>query len=255
MNKIAILSSSYKTEKYLKEFINSAASQTFKDFKIALESVDTSRKELKILNKAIKKYDFLDVKSYDEKISLPKAWNNSINRSESELICIWNIDDIRTKDSLEKMVNVFNNYRNIDYVYGNFTVVNKFKKVKGKYIDVSDREDELKKSMILGPFFMFKRKIIEKIGLFDEQLISGADFDFAMRLARNSEGKHLNHNLGYYLNNRTGLSTKHDSLQELERTVVEIRYNLEIINDSLIKKAGSLYKTSQIFYNNKYEDI
>ena len=255
MNKITVLSSSYKTEKYLKEFINSAASQTFKDFKIALESVDTSRKELKILNKGIKKYDFLDVKSYDEKISLPKAWNNSINRTKSELICIWNIDDIRTKDSLEKMVNVFNNYRNIDYVYGNFTVVNKFKKVKGKYIDVSGREDELKKSMILSPFFMFKRKIVEKIGLFDEQLISAADFDFAMRLARNSEGKHLNHNLGYYLNNRTGLSTKHGSLNELERTVVELRYGLNIINSSKVSEAENSYNTSKILNNNIFVEI
>ena len=50
MNKITVLSSSYRTDKYLKKFINSAASQTFKDFKIALESVDTTKKELKILN-------------------------------------------------------------------------------------------------------------------------------------------------------------------------------------------------------------
>ncbi len=255
MNKITVLSSSYRTDKYLKEFINSAASQTFKDFKIALESVDTTKKELKILNKSNKKYDFLDVKTYDEKISLPKAWNNSINRTESEFICIWNVDDLRTKESLEKTVNVFSNSKNIDFVYGNFTTVNKFKKTRGNYIDVSGREGELKKSMILGPFFMFRRKIIDKIGLFDEQLISAADFDFAMRLARNSEGKHLNYNLGYYLNDRTGLSTKHGSLNELERTVVELRYGLNIINSSKVSEAENSYNTSKILNNNIFVEI
>ena len=29
---------------------------------------------------------------------------------------------------------------------------------------------------------MFRRSVLESIGKFDEQLISGADYDFAMRL-------------------------------------------------------------------------
>jgi len=34
--------------------------------------------------------------------------------------------------------------------------------------------------MILGPFFMFRKSIIEKSGVFDEQLIQGADYDLIM---------------------------------------------------------------------------
>ena len=87
---------------------------------------------------------------------------------------------------------------------------------KGNYINESGRESELQKAMILGPFFMFKRSILEKIGYFDEQLLSGTDFDFAMRLGRYAQGKHIDYNLGYYLNDRSGLSTKKNFYRRLK---------------------------------------
>ena len=242
MKKLIILASAYKAEKYIKHYFKSAASQTYKDFEIAMELVEPSLNEKKFLVKAQKKYQFINLNIHEEKISLPKAWNESIKRTKSELICIWNVDDIRTPESLQKMVKVFDENSEVDFVYGNYTISNKFKQKKGNYINESGRENELQKAMILGPFFMFKRSILEKIGYFDEQLLSGADFDFAMKLARYGYGKHINYNLGYYLNDRSGLSTKANSLQELERTVVELRYRLNPINKTLIEKAKQEYE-------------
>ena len=80
--------------------------------------------------------------------------------------------------------------------------------------------------MILGPFFMFKKSVCNKIGFFDEQLKSSLDFDFAIRLAYHFSGKHLNKNLGYYLNEGKGLSTTKNSLQEIETNVIYLRYGL-----------------------------
>ena len=53
--------------------------------------------------------------------------------------------------------------KKIDFVFGNFKIVNKFGSTNGKLI----RHDYLKKeelnvSMILGPFFMFKKKSHKK---------------------------------------------------------------------------------------------
>ncbi len=45
--------------------------------------------------------------------------------------------------------------------------------------------------MILGPFFMVRRTLLDKTGWFDEQLKSGADFDLAMRMARCGKGMHI----------------------------------------------------------------
>ena len=242
MVKLIVITSVYNSEKYIKEFFKSVALQTYKDFEIAVELVKPSSKEIKLFQKAQKKFHCLNLNYYEEKISLPKAWNEAIKRTKSQLICIWNVDDMRTPESLSKMVDIFDSNNEVDFVYGNYTVINKFRSKKGSFKDESGREHELKTAMILGPFFMFKRSVLEKIGYFDEQLLSGADYDFAMRLGRYCHGKHIDFNLGYYLNERSGLSTKKNSLQEIERTVVEIRYGLDPINKSLIEKAKKEYK-------------
>ena len=87
--------------------------------------------------------------------------------------------------------------------------------------------------MVLGPFFMFRKSILEKCKAFDEQLVSGADYDLAIRLAYNGKGMHIPHNSGYYLNEGMGASTRPNSKQPLERTVIEMRYGIPVIEPRL----------------------
>lgn len=255
MVSLDVITSSYKGQAFHKAFFKSAKKQNINNFKIYFELIKPDINEKKLLKKISQKNEFLKVNNHETKIPLPEAWNLAIKRSEGDLICIWNIDDLRTKDSLSSMSSCFSLSTNISFVYGNYTIVKKFRSKKGKYVNESYREDELKNAMILGPFFMFKRDVIKKIGLFDEQLISGADFDFAMRLSRSFQGYHINKNLGYYLNTGNGLSTKKNSLQELERTVVELRYGLKILQPELVEKAKDNYDINNIIVNKEKHSV
>ena len=122
----------------------------------------------------------------------------------------------------------------VDFVYGNYVIVPNFGGKEGQYVDETGREDELTSSMILGPYFMFRKSILEKSGVFDEQLVQGADYDLALRLAFNGKGLHLPINLGYYLNEGLGQSTKPNSKQPIERTVIELRYNIRVLEPHLV---------------------
>ena len=51
MAKLTVLTSAYKAEKYIKEYLKSVLSQTYKDFEVAIELVKPSSKELKYLEK------------------------------------------------------------------------------------------------------------------------------------------------------------------------------------------------------------
>ena len=68
--------------------------------------------------------------------------------------------------------------------------------------------------------------MVNKIGFFDEQLLSGADFDFAIRLAYTTKGVIIKKLLGYYLNEGKGASTKPSSLQPEESNFIHFRYGL-----------------------------
>ena len=55
-----------------------------------------------------------------------------------------------------------------------------------------------------------------------------------MRLAFNGKGLHLPINLGYYLNEGLGQSTKPNSKQPIERTVIELRYRINVLEPHLV---------------------
>tara|TARA_B100001250_G_scaffold191561_1_gene164632 strand:+ start:251 stop:1039 length:789 start_codon:yes stop_codon:yes gene_type:complete len=255
MQSLSILTSAYNAEKYIKAFIKNLSQQTFQDFELCLEHICPTVQETKKIKKSKLDENKLSYVEQNKKISLPAAWNNMIDRSKGKYLCIWNIDDLRTTNSLGLMVKELEDDKNIGFVYGNYFIVDKYKKKKGAYINEEGREEELKTGMILGPFFMFRRSVLESIGKFDEQLISGADYDFAMRLARKFNGKHLNSNLGYYLNTGDGLSTKENSRQEIERTAVELRYGIKVLNENLVDEATITYDLENIITDGKKLNI
>ena len=160
--------------------------------------------------------------------------NRCIEFASGDYLCIWNVDDLRTPDSIEVMAKALDDNPDIDFVYGNYHIVPQFGLTQGQYVDETGREDELTTGMILGPFFMFRKSIIEKTGVFDEQLVSGADYDLALRLAFNGKGLHLPITLGYYLDEGLGASTNPNSKQPIERTVIEMRYNIRILEPQLM---------------------
>lgn len=247
-NLVTTLSSSYNSEEYLNTFLKNAKNQAHKNLCIGLELVEPSNMELEIIKKYKKKLN-ISSKVQNSRVSLPAAWNSILNRINSEYYCIWNLDDLRTKKSIYQQYKCLKNNDDNLFVYGNYKIVKNYNSKKGALINESNRENELEYSMILGPFFMFNKKILKKIIGFDEQLLSGSDYDFAIRMARNFKGIHVNKILGYYLNTGNGLSTKSDSLQEIERTVVELRYGLKVLQPELIDKAKSLYDVNHLKIN------
>ena len=52
--------------------------------------------------------------------------------------------------------------------------------------------------------------------------------------------------LGYYLNEGQAQSTKPNSKQPIERTVVELRYNVRVLDNSLIQLAKDTYDLDNI---------
>ena len=94
---------------------------------------------------------------------------------------------------------------------------------------------------------MFRRSILAKSGLFDEQLYSGADYDFAMRILSFGKSYYIHKNLGYFLDEGLGASTRPNSKQEIERTVVELRYGIRVINKNLIIPASKQYDIKSLY--------
>ena len=67
------------------------------------------------------------------------SWNTCILNSNSEYICLWNVDDQRSKNSLKVMSEALDSNENIDIVYGHYYKIRNYKKIFGKLVDMSKR--------------------------------------------------------------------------------------------------------------------
>ena len=234
MTKVSTITPCYNMSKYMKGFLDNLSTQTHKDLEIVLDHNDPSDEEVKLVEEYNEQYDnilHIKVEGVDP---IGTSMNRCIEYATGDYLCIWNVDDLRTPDSIEVMAKALDENPDVDFVYGNYVIVPRFGGTEGQYVDETGREDELTTGMILGPYFMFRKSILEKSGVFDEQLVQGADYDLALRLALNGKGLHLPINLGYYLNEGLGQSTKPNSKQPIERTVIELRYNIRVLEPHLV---------------------
>lgn len=234
MTKVSTITPCYNMSKYMKGFLDNLSTQTHKDLEIVLDHNDPSDEEVKLVEEYNEQYDnilHIKVEGVDP---IGTSMNRCIEYATGDYLCIWNVDDLRTPDSIEIMAKVLDDNPDVDLVYGNYVIVSKFGETNGQFVDVEPHIPELKEGMILGPFFMFRKSLIKKSGLFDEQLIQGPDYDLALRLVRNGKAHFMPDNLGYYLNEGLGMSTKPDSKQPIERTVIELRYNVRVLEPQLV---------------------
>ena len=234
MTKVSTITPCYNMSKYMKGFLDNLSTQTHKDLEIVLDHNDPSDEEVKLVEEYNEQYDnilHIKVEGVDP---IGTSMNRCIEYATGDYLCIWNVDDLRTPDSIEVMAKALDENPDVDFVYGNYIIVPKFGSTEGQYVDETGREGELTTGMILGAYFMFRKSLLEKSGVFDEQLIQGADYDLALRLAFNAKGLHLPNNLGYYLNEGLGQSTKPNSKQPIERTVIELRYNIRVLEPHLV---------------------
>lgn len=257
MTKVSTISPSYKTSSYLKGFLKSIKSQSHKNFEVILDHNEPSTAEVELIKKFNKRNNNIIKHNIVEKVDpIGVSMNRCIDTASGEYLCIWNIDDLRTPNSIELMANVLDDRKDIDIVVGKYLIVNKFKSKKGKIVDESKRSDlDFKTGMLLGPFFMFRKSLLEKTGKFDEQLIQGNDYDLAMRLVREGNYYCLDNLIGYYLDEGKGLSTKKDSIQPLERTAIELRYKVRVLDKKLVSKAKESYDISKLYYDSKWHQL
>ena len=256
--KISTITSCFKGERYLESFLKNVSEQTTLDkMEIVLVHNEPTEKEIRLVRNFQEKYpgviNHIIIRPVEP---IGRSMNRCIKNAKGDYVTIWNVDDLRTPNSLEIQMNVLDKNPEVSLTYGDFIIVDKIGQTTGKLVTAPEfKREKFIKGMYCGPFPMWRKKINEKIGFFDEQLIQGADFDLMVRIALNYKMKKSQGILGYYLNERAGLSTRKGSLQPIERTVIELRYGVYNKIDFLYYKKALKYKIYQVFFEGQWFPI
>jgi len=236
--------------KYLKLFLDQLPQQTiFNQLEVVLDHNEPTEEELGWVRDFQSRYPYrLKHLVVNPVVPIGTSMNRCIRAASGDYLTIWNVDDLRTPDSIESQLKSLQNNPRAGISYGNFTVVKQFGGTQGRYIDCrSYPQSELTRGMVIGPYFLFRKSLLEKAGLFDEQLKQGADFDLAVRLAFHTEGVMAEKDLGYYLNEGLGASNRPGTLLPIERTVIELRYGIYDKVDYRQVAAAGMYDIPHIW--------
>lgn len=255
--KVSAITSCFNGAKYLPEFLSNCAEQSIRDeLEIVLVHNEPSAQEMEIVKSFQARYPRLINQIIVPKELIAVSTNRAIKAAKGEYVCVWNVDDLRTPDSLRLMARVLDEHQTIGFTYGDYIIVNQSQKQTGRYISAPEfKKLEFIQSMHLGPFYMWRKNLCASIGFWDEQMLQGGDFDYAVRLAIEAEGKKTHGLLGYYLDEGLGMSTKRATLQPIERTFVELRFGIYYKLDFWYYTRAKKYRLNKILENGQWVDV
>jgi GT2 family glycosyltransferase len=230
MNKIniSIITSLYRCAPFLKSFLfHYSQISNLEECELILVHNDPTEEEMEILKNGLQS-TMQVVHIAVEREGLYASWNRAIRAAKGKYLAVWNVDDIRTPDSLYGQKMALDNSRAV-MCYGDFYGTNQygaFKETLYAYPDYATGIREAYKRHIIGCFPMWRRDIHEHIGYFDEQFKLVSDYEFQLRVIRRYPLVKTPVLLGYYLEHAGHKLSSNRKVQHRERTAVEFRYHM-----------------------------
>ena len=128
------------------------------------------------------------------------ALNKGFEKVTGDIIGWLNSDDTYFPETFDRVREAFEHHPEVDVVYGNFVYVdNDGSIVRKRKVLASIDYDLLVAHNYLGqPAVFFRRRVLEQVGLIDENLHYALDWDFFLRIAKNSKFLYIPYDLATY---------------------------------------------------------
>jgi len=174
---------------YLKEAIESVLLQTYPDFELIIindgSTDNTDGLCRKYADKPCVRY------ISQENKGLAAARNAGIKHSKGEYICLLDDDDLWLKDKLQQQIGFFmdSNDASLGMVYCAAELIDDNGNIFNvRYKDIGD--DAYRKLLLEGNIIscpssvMIKRDVLDRVGVFDEEMKSAEDLELWLRISR-----------------------------------------------------------------------
>ena len=194
--KFSIITTTYNSSQTIFKCISSLRNQTYQN--IELIWIDNSSEDTtyEILNKYKSRNTKL-IKVKNKSIS--EAWNIGIRKSTGDIVGFLNSDDILSnKNIIKKISNIFKS-KKCNAVYTDIHCVNKNGKIirnwkANLFTNKTETKNYYKKKIKLGwmmphPGLYIKKKLVKKIGFFNNNFKISFDYDYIIRLLKNKNVK------------------------------------------------------------------
>jgi glycosyltransferase involved in cell wall biosynthesis len=195
---VSIITATFNRKDYLEETIQSVASQTYRNIEYIIIDGGSTDGTLDVIKKYDDKIDFW-ISRPDN--SMYEAINDGIRHCNGDIIAILNSDDKYIDENvIEHIISHFEKEPDIDGVYGNLIRLYENKTRYKKLFQVNYKQYLIsgKGTFIPHSTLFVKRRLIEKVGLYDTQYRYASDYDFILRCLKNGTLKYIDYPLTFF---------------------------------------------------------
>ena len=176
--KISIITCCKNSLPYLKETINSVTKQNYQNFEhifVISQSEDDTFSYVKNLDYKKKKIFFRNKKS------LYNCLNFGIKKAKGEIIFILHSDDLLINNYV--FSKVIKSIKKVDFLFSNILITDRenTKNIFRKWESSRTKKNWSPTNLPAHTSLFIKKKIINKIGLYNEKFKISSDFDYFMR--------------------------------------------------------------------------
>jgi glycosyltransferase involved in cell wall biosynthesis len=221
--KVTICLPTYNSGRFLAESLDSILEQKFLDFELIICDDNSTDNTPDVLEK----YAALDprIKYYKNpaRLGLFSNWNQTLKYARGEYITIFAQDDIMKPENIEKKVEILDNYSSVGLVTSSIQLINEDNLLVSQWGWAEFPQDEFclgrqwvidnagKTNPMCAPFTMFRKTILERVGVFNPQYLFAGDYEMWLRIALVSDLYFLSTCLGCY---RTHDTSETQTLKE-----------------------------------------
>jgi len=216
--KISVVMSVYNGEKYLRDSIESILEQTFRNFEFIIindGSTDNTHKIIKEYAERDKRICLIN----QQNIGLTKSLNRGLKISRGKYIARHDADDLSLSDRFEKQLYYIN--KGYDFVCCRTRINNS--KTNPLIFTIFYRILIKSINVFVHGTYLFRKEILDRVGLYNEKFIYAQDYEFVRRIIRNKVKI-------YYMRNVLYLSTKDNN------SITKAKQSLQKQSSEIIRK-------------------
>lgn len=255
--KITVVTSAYRSEQYLLGYFENMLRLTNRsEIAIALLLNDPTSKEREISTAYQSRNPDLFQVQCTERETIGASLNRGFRAADTPYVAYADVDDRRPPDAFSKQLATLEANPDADFTYGDFIVVKKAEQTEGWPVATPEFDPlEFTRSSCVGPGHFFRKTLLDRTGYFDEQLKSGADYDFQIRAAFNCRFKKTAAVVAYYLMDSRLPSASKTPWQQIDLCAISMRYGLfDRLNYDHLASA-TYYRIFEVQYNGTWVPV
>lgn len=243
MPTISVIIPAYNVERTILKAISSVQKQTFKDLEIIVINDGSQDRTLKLLSTITDAR--LKVYSYPNG-GLPTARNRGISKAKGEYISFIDADDLWTVDKLEKQLAALQSNPNAGVAYSWFTIMIEPEDIADISFVLAKRvffQGNVYDRLLIDNFvgngsnLLVKSSAIESVGNFDPTLKSCEDWDYYLRLARQTDFIVVPEHQIFYRKTAGTMSSQGSTMEREGLKVIDKVFNSVTQSQSLKNKS------------------